>query len=997
MSQVLDEMKAVLLGVEPEQDDLAHIGMPRRSGRYPWGSGEDPYQHGIDFLGRYEELKKKGMKDVDIARELNMLDKNGNPSTGILRLEKKYAHDMRQIDRIETAKRLRDKEGLGPTEIGRRMGVNESTVRGYLDPGAEKRAWLAAKTADYLREQVDEKKMIDITSGTETDLGISKERLKAAVYILEKEGYHVYSGGIPQPTNPGHQTTQKVLCTPEKQHKDIYNYDQVKTLTEYTSDDGGATFRKLQYPASLDSKRLKVLLRDDVGPDGETGVDKDGLIQIRRGVKDLSLGTDRYSQVRILVDNDKYLKGMAVYSDNMPDGVDVIFNSNKTSMEKALKPIKKDDPMNPFGALISPKGQSYYEDENGNKKLSLINKTKSEGDWSDWTDALPAQFLSKQPLSLIKRQLNEAKDNKMEEYKSICELTNPVIKKHLLEKFADGCDAAAVDLKAAALPGQKYHAIIPINTLKDTEVYAPRYEDGTKIALIRYPHAGTFEIPVLKVNNKHASARKILEADAVDAIAINKKIAEQLSGADFDGDTVMCIPTDDPKGKVKIARQPYLKELVGFDPQEEYPERKGMKYMKDPVTGKDATQSEMGKISNLITDMTLFGAPPEDVAKAVKHSMVVIDAGKHKLDYTRSYVENDIDRLKKEWQVGVKADGSIKYGGAATLISRSKGEDSKPKTQGSPKYNLKGKSWYDPNLPEGAKIYKEADDLYYPIRSYNKETGTMTLKVDGVRGKKVSYNVKDAAEREMYEPIKRVDPDTGEVSFTNKDGSIKYKHDIRKEKSTKMANTDDANTLVSTLRHPTELAYADYANSMKALANTARKEFMITKDTQYNSAAKKIYQAEVDSLNIKLNNASINSIKERAALRKANVEIANQREANPNMEKSELKKLNQRSVTTARADVGSISRRERNIEITDKEWEAIQAGAISATKLRQILNNTDIDALRERAMPKTSASLTDTQVSRVKRLNDQGYTLSQIASKLDVSVSTITKCLEGDK
>ena len=92
---------------------------------------------------------------------------------------------------------------------------------------------------------------------------------------------------------------------------------------------------------------------------------EDGIIQLRRGVKDLSLGDAKYSQVRILVDGDKYLKGMAVYSDNMPDGIDVIFNSNKTSIEKALKPIKTDDPMNPFGSLIKPNGQSYYDDPNG--------------------------------------------------------------------------------------------------------------------------------------------------------------------------------------------------------------------------------------------------------------------------------------------------------------------------------------------------------------------------------------------------------------------------------------------------------------------------------------------------------------------------------------------------------------------------------------------------------------------------------------------------------
>ena len=1011
MNYIANEIRAIL---ESDEEVMMHYGIKYRSGRYPYGSGEDPYQHGMDFLAKYETLKKSGKSDTDIAKELGMLNDKGEPSTGILRLEKKWAGDMRRIHQIETAKRLRDKEGMGPTEIGRKMGINESTVRSLLDPNAEARTKLATNTANFLRDQVNAKKMIDITSGTELDIGeldlssydicrnlkISKERLKEAVYILQKEGYEVYSGGIPQPTNPGQQTTQKVLCVPGTPHKDIYNYDQVHTITEYSSKDGGNTFNSFQYPSSLNSKRLKVLLKDEVGPDGETGVDKDGIIQIRRGVKDLSLGDARYSQVRILVDDDKYLKGMAVYSDNMPDGIDVIFNSNKTSIEKALKPIKTDDPMNPFGSAIKPNGQSYYDDPNGKytdpitgkkQSLSLINKRADEGDWSDWTDALPSQFLSKQPLPLIKKQLSIAKADKMAEYDAICELTNPTIKKHFLEKFADSCDSDAVHLKAAALPGQKYHVIIPVNTLKDNEIYAPKYENGTQLALIRYPHAGLFEIPILTVNNRNSSAKKLLGTDIEDAVGINKKNAEILSGADFDGDTVMCIPTNN---KVKIKNSPRLEGLIDFDPQMEYAERPGMKYMKDPKTGKDATQTEMGKISNLITDMTLQGAPDADMAKAVRHSMVVIDAAKHKLDYKRSEVENDIALLKKKWQVSVREDGTIKYGGASTLISKAKGEETVDKRQGTPKVNIKGKDWYDPSRPEGALIYKKADDLYYPDRKYDKETGLTTIRT--AAGKKITYNAKDPAEREKYEPIEIVDKETGVTRYTNKAGDIEYKAKKRTQASTHMAETDNAETLISALQHPKEKEYANYANSMKALANKARMEMVTTQEREYDARAKKIYQAEVDSLNYKLKNALLNSTKERAALRKANVEIETAKESNPNMKRADVKKLSQRAVTTARAEVGSVNRRDRNIEITDREWEAIQAGAISKTQLKKILNNTDIDALRERAMPKTTNSLTSAQVSRVKSLAANGYTLAEIANKLGKSPSTVSKYLKGD-
>ena len=859
MNIVAAEMRAILEG---DEEALAHYGTPRHSGRYPWGSGEEPYQHGLDFLARYDDLKNSGKSDVEIAKELNMLDKDGNPSTGILRLEKKYANDMRKIHQMQTARSMAD-DGLGATEIGRRMGLNESTVRSLLNPASQARTELAMNTANFLRDQVDKHGMIDITAGTENvlssmdlsaydirkELNISKERLKEPVYILEKEGYVTYSGGIPQPTNPGQQTTQKVLCVPGTKHGEIYNYDKVHTIQDYKSQDGGTTFNKLQYPESLDSKRLKVLLKDEPNPiDGEPGTAKDGIIQIRRGCKDLSLDGDRYSQVRILVDGNKYLKGMAVYADNMPDGVDVIFNTNKTSYDKALKDIKHDDPMNPFGSAI--KSQSYYDDPNGKytdpvtgkkQSLSLINKRASEGDWSDWKDALPSQFLSKQPTALVKKQLDLAKADKLMEYEAICELNNPTIKKHFLQKFAESCDSAAVHLQAAALPGQKYNVIIPINTLKDNEIYAPRYENGTQLALIRYPHAGLFEIPIVTVNNKHRQARQLLDPDIEDAVGINKNVAERLSGADFDGDTVMCIPTHDLKGRVKIASSKPLKDLEGFDPQMEYPERPGMKYMKDPITGKDATEMEMGKISNLITDMTLFGAPPEDMAKAVRHSMVVIDAGKHKLDYTRSYVENDIATLKKKWQIKVREDGTIKYGGAATIVSRAKGQETIARRQGTAKVNMKGSKDYDPTRPEGALLYKNADDLYYPVRTYDKKTGLTTIRLKN--GKKVVYDAKNPEEREKYEPVEIKDKNTGEVRFTNKAGDLEYRSKMRTQDSTQMEETDDAMTLVSTLRHPTELAYAEYANNMKALANKARMEMMTTKERDYDSNAKKIYQA----------------------------------------------------------------------------------------------------------------------------------------------------------
>ena len=937
MNSIADEIMSYY-GCCSDKNVLEHYGMPRRSGRYPWGSGEDPYQHGRDFLSRVEDLKKQGWEETpeNIKKEFGL-------NTTQYRTEKALAKDERRMLNVATAKSLKE-DGLGETEIGRRMGVNESTVRSWLNEKSEARMNQAKKTAEFLKEQIDKKGMIDVGTGVERELNISKEKLNEALYILEREGYPVYKGGIPQATNPGQQTNQRVICKPGTEHKEIYDFDKVQTIRDYISRDGGETYeKKFHYPESLNSDRLMIRYKED------GGIDKDGIVELRRGIPDLSLGESHYSQVRIMVDGKKYIKGMAVYSDDMPDGIDVIFNTNKSKSVPKMDVLKniKNDPDNPFGSLIKDAdqgGQYWYNDpKTGERKLGLINKRADEGDWDDWKDALPSQFLSKQSLSMATKQLKLAKADKLAEYDDICSLTNPTIKKHLLSKFADECDSAAVNLQAAALPGQKYHVIIPVNTLKDTEVYAPNYENGTKLALIRYPHGGTFEIPILTVNNKHVPAQKLLGKNVIDAVGITSKVAERLSGADFDGDTVMCIPTHDKAGKVKITSTSPLKGLEGFDPKTAYPERKGMKYMKN-------TGTQMGIISNLITDMTLAGASPDELARAVRHSMVVIDAEKHKLDYKQSEIDNNIAALKKKYQAHVDENGTVRYGGASTILSRSKGETSVLKRQGTPKINIKGKDWYDPNKPEGSLIFKTADDVEYTIKS--------------------------------------VDKRTGEVKTTKK---------YRTQKSTRMAETDDAMTLVSDAKHPMELIYADYANSMKKLANKARKEMVNTGKIAYSKSAKSIYQEEVKSLNEKLNTALLNTTKERAAQRKANAEVAIKKSADPNMSKSDIKKASQQALTKYRASVGSVSRKDRNINITDKEWEAIQAGAISENTLIKILNNTDTDKLRQRATPRTTNTLSTAKINRIKAMNSSNYSLSEIANALGVSTSTVSNYLKGVK
>ena len=1009
MSQISEEIASYLGSAELNDEDfLEHYGMPRRSGRYPYGSGKDPYQRTNDFLGRIEELKRNGWKETteNIKKEFGM-------NSAQYRREKSICKDERRMLNVATAKRLRDKEGLNATQIGKQMGVRESTVRSWFNEESESRMLKCKETANFLKDRLNElpkgEKMIDVGANAEFDLNVSREKLDTALYMLEREGYKVHGGRVAQPTNKNQMTTLKVLCDKDVPNSAIYEYDKIHTIKDYISRDGGESYqKKFHYPSSLDSKRLKVLLADDLGTDGRPSKEKDGIIELRRGVDDLSLGESRYAQVRILVDNNKYLKGVAVYSDNMPDGIDVVFNTSKTSYDKALKAIK-DDPDNPFGSTIKDAdqgGQYWYTDKKtGKQKLGLINKARDEGDWSEWADTLPSQFLSKQSKQLAKKQLDLAKADKQDEFEQIMQLNNPTIKKHYLEKFASECDSAAVSLKAAALPGQKYHVIIPINTLKDNEIYAPQYAPGTKLALVRYPHGGIFEIPVLTVTDKNPLARKIIGPTSRDAVGITAKVAERLSGADFDGDTVMCIPTDDRRGKVRITRKLELEGLKGFDNKLEYgytkktvdPDgtehyyrgNKEFKIMKN-------TNTQMGIISNLITDMTLFGAEDHELAAAVRHSMVVIDAEKHKLDYRQSYIDNNIAKLQRDYQPKYDKNGKlIGGGGASTIVSRAKGVEYVPKRRGEAKINIKGKKWYDPNRPEGALIYTKADDkdLYYVDATYNKKAGTKTVvKADG---KSITYNMNSKTDRDKYEPVMKKDKKTGEVYYTSKDGKIRYNTLTRTIKSTKMAETDDAMSLVSTRRHPMEILYADYANSMKAMANQARKEIIKTGNLEYNPSAYKIYKKEVSALETRLNEALKNSVRERAATRLATSEIKRRQAENPDMKPGDLKKLSQRSLSKYRDEVGSISRKKRAITISDKEWEAIQAGAISENKLKHILKNTDPDSLRQRAMPKPKNTLSVVQVNRIKRLRDSNFTLNQIAEKMNLPVSTISNYLKG--
>lgn len=693
-----------------EEDILMHYGVKRRSGRYPWGSGDNPYQHGGDFLARVEELQRLGKTEKQIADELHL-------STTDLRMQVRVAKHERRALQADRARSLRE-DGKTLDEIASILGyANDSSVRALLNENTAANKNKAQVTAEILKKELAEKGAIDVGTGVERQLGVSTGVLQEALFILETEGYNRYGVGVPQVNDPKKRTITPVISVPEIDQREVYqNLDLVKSVGDYHSTDGGESWDKREYPASIDSSRVKILYGD------EGGALKDGVIEIRRGVADLDLGDSHYAQVRILVDGTHYLKGMAMYSDDMPDGADIVFNTNKHTGTPKMDVLKKiqDDPDNPFGALIKANGQSHYIDADGNEKLSAINKLKEEGDWDKMSKNLSSQFLSKQPIQLIKKQLDLTYADAADEFSEICSLNNPTVKRKLLLDFADECDSAAVHLKAAALPRQSTQVILPLNAMKETEIFAPNYRDGEKVVLIRYPHGGTFEIPELTVNNKNPTAVSVLGKNIRDAVGINPKVAERLSGADFDGDQVVVIPTG---GRVKIQSTPALKDLKDFDPKTDY-STEGKTGVRLLAKGA-ATQRQMGEISNLITDMTLKGATEPEIVRAVKHSMVVIDAAKHKLDYRQSEKDNGIAELKKKYQGFDDETGH--HGGASTLLSRRKQDVEVPERQGS--------GVIDPLT--GKVVYKESGRTYVDPRTGKTVAATTKVKrilaVDDVR------------------------------------------------------------------------------------------------------------------------------------------------------------------------------------------------------------------------------------------------------------------------
>ncbi len=916
-----------------ESDYLAHYGILRKSGRYPWGSGENTTTRAQTFLGMVADLRKQGLTDKQIAEGFGM-------NSAELRNATTIANNAATRAKIVQAEKLREK-GWSNVAIGKEMGIGESSVRALLEPGRKERNDVLTATAQMLRDSVSDKKFIDVGKGVELHRGISAEKLKAAVSVLKNEGYEVHKVPVKQ-LGTGKDTSVKVLCPPGTTWGDVMkNRDQIQQITMY-SNDRGKTFNDIKPPISIDAKRVMVRYGD------QGGAQKDGVIEVRPGVKDTSLGKARYAQVRIAVNGSHYLKGMAIQGDakDFPPGVDLIFNTNKKdtgSKLDAMKPMGA-DPKDPFGATIDH--QIQETDTFGRKHVtSVMNIVNAEGRWDEWNRTLSSQMLSKQSAVLASKQLGLVQERKKRELDDILSITNPTLKEHLLEKYAESTDAAAVHLKAAAMPGQATKVILPINSLTEHEVYAPSFPQGTPVVLVRFPHGGTFEIPQLRVNNNNPEGKRIIGPMARDAIGIHAKVAERLSGADFDGDTVLVIPNRE--GRVK--NSPPLEGLKNFDPK--------MYKLPDDAPKMSARTKgiEMGKVSNLITDMTIGGATFSELERAVKHSMVVIDAEKHHLDYQRSAIDNSISALVKKYQK--------KNGGASTVISNS-GANAKTEI---PERKLRSAKDGGPiDRATGRLVYVPTGRTTSETKVVNPETG-----------------------KSAWIPSYKVRPDTKVIK---RDGELITREALVTEKVAKLASTDDARTFMSKNPTPMEKIYADHSNTLKGLANRARKETLSIKPIERSPSAAKTYAAEVKRLDGALNLALRNAPLERQAQIIGNAIYRQKLQANPDMEEGEKKKASSKALEEARIRVGA---QKHPIEISPREWEAIQAGAISPSKLKDILDNTDTEKLKELALPREAIVHDPALRARASELIRGGYTQAEVASHLGISVSTLVSMLSG--
>lgn len=931
-----------------------------------WEKIPEGYQIDSDFDRQIKALKKEGYTEAQLAIGLGI-------TTQSLKARESIATNIAKREFLDKNRELI--EGIkGPdgnwikepitnrSERARILGVTEGTLRSRENGQVDENSKIIFEVADILRDEMSKSKYLDVGKGTaerislEQKMNVKPDRLATAIEILKLEGFDTINVQVDQMgSRAGNKTTIQALVPPGTTYQQLKN-DVLTTegvIGVYSGprlDSNSGSFRKIEEPVAIDPSRIFVRYAE------EGGKERDGLIELRRGVDDISLGNAAYAQVRIAVEGGKYLKGMALQTDDIPEGYDILVNSNKpigTPKEDTFKKLEpsKAIPGNPFGTSIRTNPDEdyiiqrhYIDSKTGEEKLSAINVVNAEGDWAQWSKTVASQLLAKQSPDLVKQQLEKTYEAREQEFNEIMSLTNTVVQKRLLDEFEKNTDKAAVDLKAVAFPGQSTRVLLPYPDMNPKECYCPGYDNGEMVALIRYPHGGVFEIPALTVNNKYEAARKDL-GNCRDAIGIHPDAAATLSGADFDGDTVIAIPILDKYGnKVTpltssddINMQPYEK-LKGFDtkqfalPKDVVYEADGVTRRKDPRVMQDeaARGKQMGIATNLIMDLTSKRADPDDIVNAVMYSMVVVDAYKHGLDWKLAKKVFEIDRINKKYRSS---------GGSDTIMTKAKSPEyiypRKEKTAVSKMSEEELKRWY-----AGEKIY---EDISKTVAWRDKETG------------------------EYHEVQKRG----------------------KKIPSTRMAEEKDPYKLMSNSPTEIEMSYADFATRLKALATRARKELRsiatYTKNTD--PSLKEKYKDEIKSLMDQKTVAIAGKPLEKQAQAYANKKFQIFKEDNPDLDDDKYDKFKGRFIQEARDRIGA---KQTRVTISDKEWEAIQSGVISASQLDELLDYADMDRVKKLAMPRSTGSLSYSQIQAIERaLRKEDANIAEVASDFGVSVSTI--------
>ena len=796
------------------------------------------------------------------------------------------------------------------------------TAARILSNGRSKKDAKMNEIHDKLVERVKEVKYLDIGEGTEIQLGLTRETLGGIVKTLEAEGYHTHTITRKNLTDDT-KGIKMVVLTKDGDLESVkkHKYD-IRTLDAWYDPEG--KLRDIEPPKQLDWDRVKIKYGD------EGGVARDGMMQVRPGAEGLDLGDSRYAQVRIAVGGTSYMKGVAIvdHLQTFPPGTDIIFNTNKpkgTPREKVLKDLKGEVMSdNPFGAVI--KSQKGY-----------INFVQKEGDWNEWSAGLAAQMVSKQPDKFVKSQLDKTFDNIKRDFDSFKAIPNTAIQSYFLENYAKSLTTKANKLKTDGVEGERAQLLLSNPDLKPNEIYAPNYKNGETLYLIRYPHGGTFEIPVLTVNNNHQSSRKLL-GNAVDAVMVHPSAGQKLSGADYDGDTVYVLPANKNNPITSTTLPPALRKKVAeFDPEVYHRD------VPENVNGghlyrKKFTTDQMGIATNLISDMTTLKAPMGDIVDATLYSMVVIDSWKHNYDLKQAKQDFRINELKKKYQGAANA-------GSATVITRARSK---------------------------VKVYTHYDGTLERVKE-------KTRKVTGANGK--TYNEKYYVLEDGTEvPKKR----TKEVRLMD------ITADANTLKSQFKNSTEDRYA-----------AYANSLKALQneaIKANAALK--MPKRDPQAAKRYAQEVESITEKLRKAMSKAPIERQIELLAEQRYRHYLRPEMDADDRKKLAARSRLTARKIVTGQTQ-GPKSKRSERLHLTDLEWEAILHNAVSPTTIKSVLKYTDDDEVREKVIPRGYQTIPAAKVSRARAMLSQTsggkpkYTYAEVAEALGVSVDALRDNING--